>query len=195
MKNLQKTGHTVGLSDYLNDSPDNLVASQVESIRRAVRRARVDTSKVRVTDIHEKDIVATTRRGVMYLDRKTLRNSTNAELEHRLRHEQTHIDGIYSEGLVELLNARHNATGREFYKRDQARVKKVTDIFGSNGVEEVAKLYKQKKIKLLYRTFLMKAAHRKINRGRAHDMFVTAFPELEKHIKPKKGNESLIEAA
>lgn len=194
MKNFQKTGHTVGLNDYLDESQDHLIGPQIESIRRAVRRAKVDTSKVRVTDIHEKDIVAKTRRGVMYLDRRTLKKSTGAELEHRLRHEQAHVDGIYSEGLVELLTARHNGTGREFYKRDQARVKKVTDIFGPNGIEEVAKLYRAKKIKSLYRIFLMKAC-KKINRTAAHDMFVTAFPELEKYIKPKTDKEQLKIAA
>ncbi len=173
------------LDDYLDD--DGAVGSHVASVRRAVKRAGADTSKILVADIKEKDIVASTRRGIIHLDRNTLRKSTDAELVHRLRHEQTHVEGIYNEGLVELIIAEHNKTGRDFYKREQARVQKITDILSPvDGVKRVERMYKQKKIKLLYRTFLIAAARKNIKQNVAHEMFLSAFPELEQHIRNKK---------
>lgn len=173
------------LDDYLDD--DGVVGSHVASVRRAVKRAGADTSKILVTDIKEKDIVASTRRGIIHLDRNTLRKSSDVELVHRLRHEQTHVEGIYNEGLVELIIAEHNKTGRDFYKREQGRVRKITDILSPiDGVKRVERMYKQKKIKLLYRTFLIAAARKNIKQNVAHEMFLSAFPELEQHIQNKK---------
>ncbi len=182
------------LDDYLEN--DGAVGSHIASVRHAVKKVGADPSRIYVTDIHEKDIVASTRRGIIHLDRKTLKRSTDAELEHRLRHEQSHVDGIFSEGLVELAIARHNKTGRDFYKRDQTRVKKITDILSPiDGVEKAATMYKQKKIKLLYRTFLLSAAKKNIKQKEAHTMFITAFPELERHIRPRKKKVEIKEAA
>ena len=184
MKNQPKLARMT-LDDYLDD--DGAVGSHVASVRRAVKRAGADTSKILVADIKEKDIVASTRRGIIHLDRNTLRKSTDAELVHRLRHEQTHVEGIYNEGLVELIIAEHNKTGRDFYKREQARVQKITDILSPvDGVKRVERMYKQKKIKLLYRTFLIAAARKNIKQNVAHEMFLSAFPELEQHIRNKK---------
>lgn len=175
----------VSLNDYLDDN-EELLSSQIASVRSAVKRAGADTSRIFVTDIKEKDIVASTRRGIIRLDRRTLKKSNDAELVHRLQHEQTHVDGIYNEGLIELMIAQHNNTGRNFYKREQARVKKITDILSpTDGIKRAERMYKQKKIKLLYRTFLIAAARKNIKQKDAHRMFIDAFPELEKHIRPR----------
>ncbi len=182
MKNIVKQELT--LDEYLDH--DDVVGSHVRSVRKAVKRAGADTSKIVVTDIKEKDIVASTRGGIIRLDRRTLKRSNDAELVHRLQHEQTHVEGIYNEGLIELMIAQHNNTGRDFYKREQARVKKITDILSPiDGIKKVEKMYKQKKIKLLYRTFLVAAARKNIKQKDAHRIFIDAFPELERHIRPR----------
>lgn len=185
MKNIAKQQERVSLDEYLDQ--DGVVGSHVNAVRRAVKKAGADTSRIFVTNILEKDIVASTRKGIIHLDKNTLRRSSDAELVHRLRHEQTHVEGIYSEGLIELIIAQHNNTGRDFYKREQARVKKVTDILSPiDGVKKVERMYKQKKIKLLYRTFLLAAARKNIKQREAHEIFLSAFPELTRYIIPKK---------
>lgn len=193
MKNIRNQDVT-SLDDYLDEG--GAVGSHVSSVRRAVRRAGADASKIFVKDIAEKDIVASTRKGIVHLDRRTLKNSNDNELEHRLRHEQSHVNGLFNEGLVELSIAQHNRTGRNFYKREQLRVKKITDILSPiDGLKKAETFYKQKKIKLFYRTFLLAAARKNIKQHEAHKMFLDAFPELERHIRPRKKKAAVKNAA
>lgn len=178
------------LSDYLS-APDGgkknkkhspEVKAHIATVRKAIQDAKINTGNIYVTDLPGR-AVAQMHQQAIYLDRKTLKSSTAAEIEHRLRHEEVHREGVFSEGLVELHIAPHNKTGRKFYEDEQGAVRVVTDILSpSNGVKQAMNLYRQRKIKLLYRTFLLNASKKKIKPPEAKNMFRRAFPELMEHL-------------
>ena len=189
-----KNGEAVSIEQYAAEG--GKIGAGIQTVRNAVKRNGIDPNKLKVKDFPA-EICAQTHRKVIYLNRKRLQNSTQAEIDHDLAHEQQHCEGIYNEGVVELSIAEKNKTGKIFYKNEQQRVNEVIQILGpTDGLQKIVTLYKQKKIQQLYRTFLFAAAKKKISQSRAKRIFFRGFPELKPYInqkdtQPKAANDNM----